>query len=150
MTHLRKKGVGTSIRGVARAAGRFDLHFRLIVGLMPIVILLAHVPRSSAQTNSTGVLQTQQHDPVFIHHYVEVNNVRLHYVVLGQGDPVLLLPGWRENWFAWRTVMVELAASGRKVFALIQEALAIARSRHLGTIWQLPRRMFMGLSLRPV
>jgi pimeloyl-ACP methyl ester carboxylesterase len=52
------------------------------------------------------------------HHSVAANGVRLHYVTMGEGEPVLLVPGWPESWYAWRNVMRELAASGRKAVAL--------------------------------
>lgn len=42
--------------------------------------------------------------------YATVNGVRLHYVVAGSGDPVLLLHGWPETWYAWRKVIPVLAA----------------------------------------
>src|SRR6266536_4561871 len=35
--------------------------------------------------------------------------VSLHYVRLGQGDPVLLLHGWPGFWYDWRRVLVPLA-----------------------------------------
>jgi pimeloyl-ACP methyl ester carboxylesterase len=54
----------------------------------------------------------------FADHAVMANGVRLHYVTVGKGEPVLLLPGWPESWYAWRSVMKELAASGREVYAL--------------------------------
>jgi pimeloyl-ACP methyl ester carboxylesterase len=54
----------------------------------------------------------------FADHSVMANGVRLHYVTIGKGEPVLLLPGWPESWYAWRSVMKELAASGREVYAL--------------------------------
>lgn len=34
---------------------------------------------------------------------------RLHYVIGGQGEPVLLVPGWPQTWYAWRKVMPALA-----------------------------------------
>lgn len=36
----------------------------------------------------------------------------------GEGDPVILIPGWPQSWYAWRYVMKDLIASGRKVYAL--------------------------------
>jgi hypothetical protein len=30
------------------------------------------------------------------------DDVRLHYVVAGEGEPVLLIPGWPQSWYAWR------------------------------------------------
>ncbi|HEY0687294.1 MAG TPA: alpha/beta hydrolase [Steroidobacter sp.] len=54
----------------------------------------------------------------FADHSVIANGVRLHYVTVGKGEPVLLLPGWPQSWYAWRFVMKDLAASGREVYAL--------------------------------
>jgi len=34
---------------------------------------------------------------------------RLHYVIGGRGDPVLLVPGWPQTWYAWRKTMLTLA-----------------------------------------
>nr|WP_288452385.1 alpha/beta hydrolase [uncultured Pseudomonas sp.] len=34
---------------------------------------------------------------------------RLHYVIGGQGTPMLLVPGWPQTWYAWRKTMVALA-----------------------------------------
>jgi pimeloyl-ACP methyl ester carboxylesterase len=36
--------------------------------------------------------------------------VQLHYVIAGNGDPVLLVHGWPETWYAWRKVIPVLAA----------------------------------------
>ncbi len=41
----------------------------------------------------------------FVHHYSDVNDVRLHYVTLGSGYPVVLLHGWPQTWYEWRFVM---------------------------------------------
>ena len=44
-----------------------------------------------------------------------VNGVRLHYVVGGQGTPIVLLPGWPETWWAYHKVMPELAKKHRVI-----------------------------------
>jgi pimeloyl-ACP methyl ester carboxylesterase len=41
--------------------------------------------------------------------YATVNGVKLHYVIAGKGDPVVLLHGWPESWYAWRKVIPALA-----------------------------------------
>lgn len=46
---------------------------------------------------------------VFEHRMQGVLGDRLHYVIGGQGDPVLLVPGWPQTWFAWRKTMLALA-----------------------------------------
>jgi pimeloyl-ACP methyl ester carboxylesterase len=45
----------------------------------------------------------------FSHHMATVNGIQMHYVMGGQGDPVVLLHGWPETWYAWRHVMPALA-----------------------------------------
>ena len=48
----------------------------------------------------------------------EVNGVGLHYIEAGQGDPVLLLPGWPQDWYAWRKMVPLLVAQHRRVIVL--------------------------------
>ena len=45
----------------------------------------------------------------FSHHTTSVNGIQLHYVIGGQGEPVVLLHGWPETWYAWHKVMPALA-----------------------------------------
>jgi pimeloyl-ACP methyl ester carboxylesterase len=45
----------------------------------------------------------------FSHHMASVNGIQMHYVMGGQGDPIVLLHGWPETWYAWRHVMPDLA-----------------------------------------
>ena len=45
----------------------------------------------------------------FEHHTASVNDVRLHYVLAGSGDPVVLLHGWPQTWYEWRRIMPALA-----------------------------------------
>jgi pimeloyl-ACP methyl ester carboxylesterase len=55
---------------------------------------------------------------VFSHDTVALDALRLHVVAGGEGAPILLLPGWPQSWYAWRSVMPELVASGRRVIAV--------------------------------
>lgn len=41
--------------------------------------------------------------------FASVNGVRLHYLIAGKGDPVLLLHGYAETSHMWRPLMVKLA-----------------------------------------
>jgi pimeloyl-ACP methyl ester carboxylesterase len=45
----------------------------------------------------------------FSHHMASVNGVQIHYVIGGQGKPVVLLHGWPQTWYEWRHVMPSLA-----------------------------------------
>jgi pimeloyl-ACP methyl ester carboxylesterase/quinol monooxygenase YgiN len=45
----------------------------------------------------------------FAHRTVAVDDTTLHYVIGGSGDPVVLLHGFPNTWYAWREVMPILA-----------------------------------------
>ena len=45
----------------------------------------------------------------FSHHMASVNGIQIHYVIGGQGKPVVLLHGWPQTWYEWRHVMPVLA-----------------------------------------
>jgi len=48
-------------------------------------------------------------------HHADVNGTRLCYVRGGSGDPIVLLHGWPQTWWAWRQIIPALAARGRTV-----------------------------------
>ncbi|QXH58531.1 alpha/beta fold hydrolase [Pseudomonas maumuensis] len=54
----------------------------------------------------------------FEHVYVQVQGQRIHCVVAGAGEPVLLVPGWPQTWYAWRHVLPILAARGFRAIAI--------------------------------
>jgi hypothetical protein len=45
----------------------------------------------------------------FSHHTASVNGIQMHYVIGGQGNPVVLLHGWPQTWYEWRHIMPALA-----------------------------------------
>jgi pimeloyl-ACP methyl ester carboxylesterase len=51
------------------------------------------------------------------HHHADLGDVRLHYVTLGQGFPIVLLHGWPQSWYEWRHIMPGLAAAKYQVIA---------------------------------
>ena len=46
---------------------------------------------------------------LFSHQMAQANGVNLHYVIGGQGSPLVLLHGWPESWYEWRKIMPALA-----------------------------------------
>jgi alpha/beta hydrolase fold len=84
--------------------------------------LLLGSKQSSNQTISSAKQQQQQqpfvskgisfdiNNVTFSHHMASVNgSIQIHYVIGGQGDPVVLLHGWPQTWYEWRHVMPALA-----------------------------------------
>src|SRR5687768_12615744 len=75
--------------------------------------------QQQSQANQTSSILQQQpnllgvsfeiDNMTFSHHMASVNGIQLHYVIGGQGDPVVLLHGWPETWYAWHHVMPALA-----------------------------------------
>ena len=55
-------------------------------------------------------MDEQNFNSLFSHHRIQVNGVRLHYVIGGQGEPLVLLHGWPQTWYEWRKVMPLLAS----------------------------------------
>ncbi|MET3934745.1 alpha/beta hydrolase [Arthrobacter sp. OAP107] len=74
----------------------------------------APTPPSPAPAGSRGSqIQGLQHGLVPVD-----EGVRIHYVVAGEGEPVVLIPGWPQSWYAWRHVIPLLVERGRKVYAI--------------------------------
>ena len=89
----------------------------LMIGI--IITGTLSVFTSVLNQNHTAMAQQQQSQPngnsfqmdnmTFSHHTVSVNDIKLHYVIGGHGDPVVLLHGWPETWYAWHLMMPALA-----------------------------------------
>lgn len=45
----------------------------------------------------------------FKSYQVDIGNIRLHAVIGGEGEPLLLHCGWPQNWYAWRHLMIPLS-----------------------------------------
>ncbi|MEX5403861.1 alpha/beta hydrolase [Stenotrophomonas sp. WED208] len=52
------------------------------------------------------------------HHYLRIDGQRVHCVSAGHGEPVLLIPGWPQTWYAWRHVLHALAEAGFEAIAV--------------------------------
>jgi pimeloyl-ACP methyl ester carboxylesterase len=62
---------------------------------------------------------------MFVSHYVETGEVRLHAVVGGEGPPLLLIHGWPGSWYYWRLVMPALAREF-EVIAVDQRGIGLS------------------------
>src|SRR5918998_5228643 len=66
-------------------------------------------PSAEEQQQLLEGISFQIDNVTFTHSMASVNGIQMHYVIGGQGDPVVLLHGWPETWYAWRHVMPALA-----------------------------------------
>ncbi len=72
--------------------------------LFPLLMLAAlTAPPALAQPDATLLPEG------FSSEFAEVDGVRLHYVVGGEGDPLVLVHGWGSTWYMWRKIMPQLA-----------------------------------------
>src|SRR5919112_1284325 len=88
----------------------------LLIGIIATGILFAftlvlnqnHTAMAEQQPTLEGI-SFQIDNMTFSHHMASVNGIQLHYVIGGQGEPVVLLHGWPETWYEWHKVMPALA-----------------------------------------
>jgi hypothetical protein len=71
-----------------------------------LVLNQNHTAMAQQQLNGTSF---EIGNTTFSHNLASVNGIKLHYVIGGHGDPVVLLHGWPETWYAWHKVMPALA-----------------------------------------
>ena len=71
-----------------------------------LILNQSHTAMAQQQPNGTYF---QIDNMTFSHNTASVNGIQLHYVIGGQGDPVVLIHGWPETWYAWHKVMPALA-----------------------------------------
>jgi pimeloyl-ACP methyl ester carboxylesterase len=80
----------------------------LITGISICTLVLSQSYTAMAQQQPTGT-SFDLGNITFSHHTAAVNGIQIHYVIGGKGDPLVLLHGWPETWYAWRHVMPTLA-----------------------------------------
>ena len=77
------------------------MFMRSLFSSAAILILLIAI-NTNAQTRGRNGVEDR---------FAEVNGVRLHYLVAGNGNPVILLHGYAQNSHMWRPLMLQLAKS---------------------------------------
>ncbi|TQM44530.1 alpha/beta fold hydrolase [Pseudonocardia cypriaca] len=61
-------------------------------------------PAPDSETRDDG-----EFNRLFRHETADVDGVTMHYVTGGTGEPLVLLHGWPQSWYAWRGIMPALA-----------------------------------------
>jgi hypothetical protein len=87
------------------------------IGIVLNSTQIALAQQQQSQANLTSVEQQQLMEGIsfeidnvtFSHHTTSVNGIQMHYVIGGQGDPVVLLHGWPQTWYERHKVMPALA-----------------------------------------
>lgn len=59
-----------------------------------------------AQTNTTKPVQAPAN---FTHKTANTNGIDIHYVIGGEGEPLMLIHGFGENWHTWNRLLPELS-----------------------------------------
>ena len=98
-----------SRRALAGRAAAIGLAASTGMAFSPGLTALAQETPSAGPKGSGAGVDAGTIDARFSHHTAQVNGFRMHYVVGGQGDPIVLLHGWPETWYEWRHVMPALA-----------------------------------------
>jgi len=65
---------------------------------------------ATSTTDSPSVAPTPANPPAnFKHQMATVNGVKIHYVIGGTGEPLVLVHGFGQNWFMWNRLLPELS-----------------------------------------
>ena len=79
----------------------------IVTGIFGCTLILNQ--NHTAMAQQPNGISFQMDNMTFSHHTTSVNGIKLHYVIGGHGDPVILLHGWPETWYAWHPIMPSLA-----------------------------------------
>src|SRR5262245_57947694 len=66
-----------------------------------LVLLNQNHPAMAQQQQQSTDNSFKIDNMTFSHHTASVNGIQMHYVIGGQGAPVVLLHGWPETWYEW-------------------------------------------------
>jgi Epoxide hydrolase N terminus len=81
-----------------------------LVIILAITTSLVFAQNIKIAAENTGIPSSNLTSNAVTHHFASlVNGIRLHYVIAGHGNPVVLLHGWPETWYEWRHIIPSLA-----------------------------------------
>ncbi len=97
----------------------FYFSFYLVTIFLTILVVVLIFSSLTLNINHTAIAQQQLpfnedlsfniDNVTFSHHIASVNGIQLHYLIGGQGDPIVLLHGWPQTWYEWDHIMPALA-----------------------------------------
>ena len=62
-----------------------------------------------ANTNKNTIVSPASPPANFKHETANVNGINIHYVIGGQGEPLVLIHGFGQNWYMWNRLLPELS-----------------------------------------
>ena len=65
--------------------------------------------QKAADSVQTPALQPANPPANFKHQIAEVNGVKIHYAIGGEGEPLVLVHGFGQNWYMWNRLLPELS-----------------------------------------
>ena len=69
----------------------------------------AMASETSKDTTTTGASAPASPPANFKHQTANVNGVNIHYVIGGEGEPLVLLHGFGQNWYMWNRLLPQLS-----------------------------------------
>lgn len=78
---------------------------KVIFACIGLIILFMSISNIS----SAQIIKPASPPPGFKHQYAQVNGVKIHYVIGGKGEPLLLVHGFGQNWYMWNRLLPELS-----------------------------------------
>lgn len=107
------------ITGKSTGFGLENKIFTILFRKINIAIIFFAAIIFSGNSNAQNIQSIKKKDltdealvkqlPGFKNGYATVNGIKLHYVAGGQGELLILLPGWPETWWTYHKMMPELA-----------------------------------------
>ena len=108
----------------------------LVVLLLLCVVQVPQTSASSATPKGPGSASGAPNLPkgftnTFTSRFITANGIRLHAVIGGKGQPLLLIHGWPGSWYYWRQVMPALAENF-EVIAVDQRGIGLSDKPETG------------------
>lgn len=110
MRSIQHKGSGSE--SGSRSLVRLGILASFCMSLWWLAPAATAEPTNARAVTTATLLSTL---PGFESGHADVNGTRLHYVIGGRGQPLVLLPGWPQTWWEFHRIMPALAREYRVV-----------------------------------
>jgi pimeloyl-ACP methyl ester carboxylesterase len=102
------------IQTTRTAGNKIPVSFLSTIFTFLIIFSACSNENKPATTATTTNEKPGSHEPAapaagFTHKYETVNGIKIHYVIGGTGEPLLLIHGFGQNWYMWNRILPELS-----------------------------------------